>query len=67
MGRHRGFGDVASLLLFLAWGAGSSPLEASLGNSANLWIPNVRDTFITGDTSPSVSIPTNYKLGKTSY
>merc|ERR1712241_886242 len=41
------------------------PLETAAGSNrlANIWIPNVRDTFITGQGTPSVAIPSNYNIG----
>ena len=42
----------------------SQPSLRASSRLSNIWIPNVRDTYITGQSSPSVSIPSNYNVGK---
>ena len=53
-------------LFFVIVGVCSALVRAQpidVKESGNLWIPNLRDTFITGQPSASVAIPTNYKIG----
>ena len=42
-------------------------LAASASNSqlGNIWIPEIRDTYITGQSAPAVDIPSNYNIGET--
>ena len=51
-------------LISLIASAKSWPIDVAENEPGNLWIPNLRDSVITGDDSREVPIPLNYKVGE---